>query len=120
MVEAEQLNNTATGFYNDKEYLTAAENFSAAFEKDPLQCTYSLNAGLAYYEAKQYDIAIKYFDLSNTSKNESIKEKAMRFKGLSLLQTNRRPEACAVFLKLKNQYPKRMYRQEFTKYCMNQ
>ena len=120
MVEAEQLNNTATGFYNDKEYLTAAENFSAAFEKDPLQCTYSLNAGLAYYEAKQYDIAIKYFDLSNTSKNESIKEKAMRFKGLSLLQTNRRPEACAVFLRLKNQYPKRMYRQEFTKYCMNQ
>jgi len=36
-----------------------------------------------------------------------------------LYQAGRGPQACAVFLKLKNQYPKRMYQQEFQKYCFS-
>ena len=44
----------------------------------------------------------------------------MRYKGLSLLLADRKGEACAIFLKLKNTYPKRMYQQEFQKYCLAQ
>ena len=52
MVEAENLNNQATEAYNNKEYGKAATLFQQAFDKDPLQHIYSLNAGLGYFEAK--------------------------------------------------------------------
>ena len=120
MVEAENLNNQATEAYNNKEYGKAATLFQQAFDKDPLQHTYSLNAGLGYYEAKQYNNAIQLFDLALTSKNEATKERALRYKGLSLFAAGRGPEACAVFLRLRNKYPKRMYQQEFQKYCLGQ
>ena len=117
IIEAEELNNQATIAYNNKDFLTAANLFKTAFDKDPLQYTFSLNSGLAYYEAKKYDLAISLFNLSANSKKTSIVEKSLRYKALSLIQSNRRPEACAVFLKLNNSYPKRMYKQEFQKYC---
>jgi len=120
MVEAERLSQQASTLYNNKEFEAAAALFQQAFDKDPLQHTYSLNAGLGYYEAKQYDKAIQLFDLALTSKNEDTKERALRFKGLSLYTAGRGPEACAVFLRLKNKYPKRMYQQEFQKYCLSQ
>jgi len=56
--------------------------------------------------------------LALTSKKESTKEKALRYKGLSLYSLGRSPEACAVFLVLRNKYPKRMYQQELQKYCL--
>ena len=120
MVEAENFNVQATEAYNNKDFATAAALFQQAFDLDPLQHTYSLNAGLGYYEAKQYDNAIQLFDLALTSKNETTKERALRFKGLSLYAAGRAPEACAVFLRLKNKYPKRMYEQEFRKYCFGE
>ena len=120
MVEAESLNQQASTLYNNKEFEAAATLFQQAFDKDPLQHTYSLNAGLGYYEAKQYEKAIQLFDLALTSKNEDTKERALRYKGLSLFAAGRGPEACAVFLRLRNKYPKRMYQQEFQKYCLGQ
>lgn len=118
MVEAVNLSNQATVAYNNKEYGKAAILFFQAFDKDPLQHTYSLNAGLGYFESKQYDKAIQFFDLALTSKKESTKEKALRYKGLSMYSLGRGPEACAVFLVLRNKYPKRMYQQELQKYCL--
>ena len=120
MVEAETLNGQASNLYSNKEFEAAAALFQQAFDLDPLQHTYSLNAGLGYYEAKQFDKAIQLFDLALTSKNQDTKERALRFKGLSLYAAGRGPEACAVFLRLKNKYPKRMYEQEFQKYCLGQ
>lgn len=120
MVEAESLGQQASSLYNNKEFEAAASLFQQAFDKDPLQHTYSLNAGLGYYEAKQYDKAIQLFDLTLTSKNEDTKERALRYKGLSFFAAGRGPEACAVFLRLRNKYPKRMYQQEFQKYCLGQ
>ena len=120
MVEAENINQQATALYNNKEFEAAATLFQQAFDKDPLQHNYSLNAGLGFYEAKQYEKAIQLFDLALTSKNEGTKERALRFKGLSLYAAARGPEACAVFLRLRNKYPKRMYQQEFQKYCLGQ
>jgi tetratricopeptide (TPR) repeat protein len=120
MVEAESLGQQASSLYNNKEFEAAASLFQQAFDKDPLQHTYSLNSGLSFYEAKQYDKAIQFFNLALTSKNEETKERALRYKGLSLYAAGSRPEACAVFLRLRNEYPKRMYRQEFQKYCLGQ
>ena len=114
------MNKQATLAYNNKDFITAAKLFKSAFDKDPLQCTFSLNTGLAYYEAKEYNKAIDYLELSVISKKNSIIEKSLRYNALALLQQNRRSEACAVFLKLKNTFPKRMYEQEFQKYCLGQ
>ena len=120
IIEAEKLNKEATSAYNNKDFNIAAELFKSAHDKDPLQHTFSLNTGLAYYEANEYDRAIEYFNLSINSKKDAIIEKSLRYKALAFLQLNRRSEACAVFLKLKNNFPKRMYRQEFQKYCLAQ
>ena len=120
MIEAENFNTQATAAYNNKEYSKAGVLFQQAFEKDPLQHTYSLNAGLSFYEARELEKSIQYFDLALTSKNEDTKERALRYKGLSLFVAGRGPEACAVFLRLRNKYPKRMYQQEFQKYCLGQ
>ena len=120
MIEAEKIYQEASSKYNSKEYEQAALLFKQAFDKDPLQHTYSLNTGLAYYEGKQFEEAIKYFDLAQTSKDSSIQERSLRYKGLSLYSVGRRPEACAIFLKLRNNYPKRIYQQEFQKYCLGQ
>ena len=79
---------------------------------------YCLNTGLAFYEGKEYDKAVEYFDLAIALKKTAVMERALRYKGLSLYQSGRTSEACAVFIKLKNQFPKRMYQQEFQKYCL--
>ena len=80
---------------------------------------YALNSGLALYENKQYPEAVGYLDRVQNSQKVNLKEKALRYKGLALYKGGSTPEACATFLKLKNTYPKRMYRQEFNKYCGN-
>ena len=64
MVEAEQINTEATALYNNKDFAGAASLFAQAFDLDPLQHTFSLNAGLGYYESKQYDKAVQFFDLA--------------------------------------------------------
>ncbi|MGB2475915.1 MAG: O-antigen ligase family protein [Flavobacteriaceae bacterium] len=119
IIEAEQKYKQATEFYNQKTFDQAAKLFAEAFDLDPLNHTYSLNTGLAYYEGKAYDKAIAYFDLAFSSKRSNNVERALRFKALALYRSGRAPEACALFLKLKNTYPKRMYRQEFQKYCLS-
>ena len=120
IVEGEQFYKQANELYSAKNYLEAAQSFGYALEKDPLRKTYALNAGLAYYESKQYDEALRYFNLALTSKNKTILERSLRYKGLTYFFSGKAPEACAVFLKLRNTYPKRMYQQEFTKYCTGQ
>ena len=118
--EGEQLYQQATKLYEEKEFLQAANFFAKAVDKDPILKTYALNTGLAFYEGKNFDAAIRYFDIAMTSRREDVKERALRFKALALYSKGENSKACAVFLTLKNQYPKRMYRQEYTKYCTNQ
>ena len=84
IIEGEQLYKQATELYEAKKFLAAAELFAKSVDKDPLLKTYSLNTGLAYYESKNFDMAIKYFDLAMTSRRDLVKERALRFKALSL------------------------------------
>ena len=118
MVQAEQLSQQATKFYNEQNYLESAKVFAQAFELDPLQHTYSLNAGISHYSAQNFDEAVRYLALAQTSKKPDEIEKAIRYQALSLYYAGDSPRACALFLKLVNQFPKRMYQQEFNKYCL--
>ena len=117
MVQAEQLSQQATKFYNEQNYLESAKIFAQAFELDPLQHTYSLNAGISHYSAQNFDEAVRYLALAQTSKKQDEIEKALRYQALSLYNAGDASRACALFLKLVNQFPKRMYQQEFLKYC---
>lgn len=114
---AESKSKEANKMYNQKDYVSSARFFAEAHDLDPLNHVYSLNAGLSYYELNEYSKAINYFDLAMTSKRLDTGERAMRYKGLSLIQIGELSQACDVFLKLRNTYPKRMYQQEFQKYC---
>jgi len=118
VLNAESLYNQGVPKYESADYSAASSFFTKAFDEDPLNYSYSLNAGLAFYESKDYEKAIKYFDLTLNSKKSAEIERAYRFKALSLLYSNRRPQGCAVYLKLKNNFPKRMYEQEFQKFCL--
>ena len=116
--QAEQIYAQANEAYTARDFDKAAQLFKQTFDLDPLNPVYGLNTGFAFYEGKQYDEAIRYFDLSIALKKGTIVERALRYKALSLYQAGRSPEACAVFLKLKSKFPKRMYEQEFQKYCL--
>ena len=119
VVQAEQVYKQGIELYNAKDFNAAFDLFNQAFDLDPLEYTYALNSGLALYEDKQYPEAVGYLDRVQNSQKVNLKEKALRYKGLALYRAGSIPEACATFLKLKNSYPKRMYRQEFNKYCNN-
>ena len=117
IVQAEQLSGQANTQYNDKKYAEAASIFQQAFDLDPLQHNFSLNAGISHFSAGNYPEAIRYLSLAQTSKKASEIEQAIRYEALSNYNLGDAPRACALFLRLINSYPKRMYQQEFNKYC---
>ena len=117
--KAQQLYQNANKLYNERNYDEAFNLFKQAFDLDPLEFRYALNSGLSLYENAKYEEAISYFKIAQNSKKTAVKEKAMRYKGISLYKNGSQSESCATFLKLVNTYPKRMYRQEFNKYCKN-
>ena len=117
--KAQQLYQNANKLYNERNFDEAFNLFNQAFDLDPLEFSYALNSGLSLYENAKYEEAISYFKIAQNSKKTAVKEKAMRYKGISLYKNGSQSESCATFLKLVNTYPKRMYRQEFNKYCKN-
>ncbi len=117
MLEAENLAKSAKEFFDKSDYLSAAKKYSNALDKDPLQLTYAVNAGMSYFNIKDFSLSLKYFKLAKTSKDVSIVENASRYIALSLYSMGDNSAACAEFLKLFNKFPKRMYQQEFRKYC---
>ena len=119
VVQAEEIYKQGIESYNAKDFNGAFGLFKQAFDLDPLEYTYALNSGLALYENGQYLEAVSYLNRIKSSKYVSLKEKALRYKGLSLYKAGSIPEACATFTKLVNTYPKRMYQQERQKYCAN-
>jgi tetratricopeptide (TPR) repeat protein len=107
----------ATELYGQKKFSEAAASFVKATDLDALDLTYALNAGLAFYEAKDFENAIRFLKVTDASHKDTLKEKALRYLALSYHASGQQPQACAQFVRLKDQYPKRMYQQEFQKYC---
>ncbi|MDO7599558.1 MAG: tetratricopeptide repeat protein, partial [Flavobacteriaceae bacterium] len=119
VIQAKQQYDQAVTLYNERRFEEAFDLFNQAFDLDPLEYTYALNTGFSLYENGKYQQAITYFKMAGNSQKSIVKEKAMRHKALSLYEMGSQSESCAVFLKLMNTYPKRMYQQEFNKYCGN-
>lgn len=116
--QAKRLGEEGVQLYNEKKYSEAFIKFQEANNLDPIDPVYALNAGFSMYESKQYDKAISFFNLViPTRHNNDNVLRAMRYKALSLITLNRRQEACQVFDKLRIKGRKRMYNQEYQKYC---
>lgn len=118
VVQAEQLYKEATALYNGKDFIGAAIKFAQANQIDALEPTYALNAGLANYEAKQFDQALRFFDLVIATRNDTLRRRALRFKALSLYAMGNQQAACDYFSQLRSTGI-RMHMQEYTKYCGN-
>ena len=115
---AVKLGQEGIKLYNDKQFSEAFLKFQEASNQDPIDPVYALNAGFSMYELRQYQNAIKLFNLViPTRHNNDHVLRAMRYKALSLLNLNKRQEACKVFDKLRIKGRKRMYNQEYQKYC---
>ena len=117
ITEADNLSSQAKTFFDKGSYSKAANLYAQAFDKDPLRYSISINAAFSYYNLKDYKNALKYFSLATQSKKSDVIEKGMRYKSLSLLYLGESQKACAEFIKLLGKFPKRMYQQEFNKYC---
>ena len=117
MIQAEKLGREAVEFYKNKSYDQAFIKFKEANDLDPLDPVFPLNAGFALFELKKFEEAISFFNLVIPTKHKDHSLRAMRYKALSLVNLNRRQEACKFFDKLRIKGKKRMYNQEYQKYC---
>jgi O-antigen ligase len=103
--------------YEKKDFEGASKLYIQAIDLDPLQYSHALNCGLSFYSLKDFNNALKYLNIATSSKNPDIREKSLRFKALTLISLGDRKGACAAYTNLIGRYPKRMYQQEFVKYC---
>ena len=117
IAEADNFSNNAKALFDKGEYSQAAELYVKAFDKDPLRYSIALNAAFSFFNLKDFASALKYFNMSIQSKKDEVSEKGSRFKALCLINLGNRKEGCAEFIKLLNRFPRRMYQQEFNKYC---
>ncbi len=115
--EADNLSSSAKTEFDNGQYSNAANFYVQAFDKDPLRYSIAINAAFSFFNLKDYKNAIKYFSLATQSKKQDVSEKAIRYKAISLFNFGDKNAACAEFIKLLNISPKRMYQQEFNKYC---
>ena len=115
--EADNLISKAKSSFDNQLYSDAANLYVQAFDKDPLRYSIAMNAAFSFYNLNDFVSALKYFSLANQSKNPEVVEKAMRYKALSLIGLGDNNAACAQYIQILNKFPKRMYQQEFNKYC---
>ena len=101
------------GYGSDQAFI----KFKEANDLDPLDPVFPLNAGFALFELKKFEEAISFFNLVIPTKHKDHSLRATRYKALSLVNLNRRQEACKLFDKLRIKGKKRMYNQEYQKYC---
>ena len=100
IAEADQFAAEAKKLFDSGEFNQAGELYIKAFDKDPLQYSHSLNAALTFYNLKDFEKALKYFNLSKSSKDPKVYEKSLRFNALTLLSIGDNVGACADFIKL--------------------
>ena len=117
MIEAEKIGREAVELYKNKSYDQAFILFKQANDLDPLDPVFPLNAGFALFESKKFESAISFFNLVIPTRHTVHSLRAMRYKALSLINLNRRDDACKLLDYLRIKGKKRMYNQEYQKYC---
>ncbi len=117
LTQAAQLVQEGKNSFEKGDFLNASKYYLEAFDKDPLDYSHALNSALSLYNLNDFRNALKYFTIANSTKKPEILEKALRFRGLTHFALGENKEGCAQYLKLVGRFPKRMYQQEFNKYC---
>jgi O-antigen ligase len=75
-------------------FLEAAENYKQAIQLEPNNYTHFENAGICLYSAKKFTDCIYYFEKAAGFK-ENNTGKSQFYKGLSLINTGKKDQACA-------------------------
>ena len=95
----------AIAAYNKKDYTKAAPLFIKASELDSSNYTFYENAGLSYFNLKEYQKAILFFNKAMKS-NKAINGKSEMFKGLALIVLGNKSGGCEWMHKAKEKkYP---------------
>ena len=84
--------------YDLKNFQTSVELFESAIVENPEVYTFYENAGMSYNSLGQFESAISYFDKVIYVFN-SLDGKSEYFKGLTLIQLNRKDEGCSYLKK---------------------
>jgi tetratricopeptide (TPR) repeat protein len=86
--------------FNKNDYPTSAALFIKASKLDPSNYSHYENAGISYFNNKEYNKAIPFFDTSiNSSKVSSGKSEF--FKGVALIVLGNKPKGCELLYKAK-------------------
>ena len=86
--------------FNKKEYTTSAALFIKASKIDPSNYTYNENAGVSYFNNKEYNKAIPLFDKAINSGKAST-GKSEFFKGVALIVLGNKTGGCELLHKAK-------------------
>lgn len=94
--EAYRKSEEANKEFAAQNYLEAAQLFEEASQIDPLEFSYYENVGASYYSAGQYEKALPFFEKVVKELNPAS-GKSEYLLGISLVNLNRREEACEYF-----------------------
>jgi tetratricopeptide (TPR) repeat protein len=95
----------AIAAYNKKDYTNAATLFIKASKLNPNNYTFYENAGLSFFNLKEYKKALPYFDLAINS-NKAMNGKSELFKGLAFIVLGNKSGGCEWLQKAKEKnYP---------------
>jgi tetratricopeptide (TPR) repeat protein len=86
--------------FNKKDYINASNLFIKASKLDPGNYIFNENAGLCFFNHKEYKKAITYFDKAINSGN-AITGKSELFKGLALIVLGNKTGGCELLHKAK-------------------
>ena len=117
VIEANKHSDTALDFYEKKDFNNALKYFKRAEILLPNEQAYKENIATTFLQLKDYDSALRYYDIVIDSLNPKT-GKPEYLKGYLYLLSNKRDSACLWFLKsfkLKNQIGTQLHEQ----YCQN-
>ena len=83
----------AIAAYNKKDYTNAASLFIKASKLNPNNYTFYENAGLSFFNLKEFNKAIPFFDQAISS-NKAMNGKSELFKGLALIVLGNKSGGC--------------------------
>ena len=90
--------NLADQYYEDGEYLLAADHYEFAIERAEFEYAYYENAAISYYLAEKYESALNYF--SKVIDEFEINDgKSEFYKGILLIELDSLSKGCDYLLK---------------------
>jgi len=90
------LSQEGSAFFQQQDFMNAAQKLSEAGALDPLEFSYFENTGAAYFSAGLYELSLPYFDKVIQELNPKS-GKSEYIKGLALINLGRNEAACELF-----------------------